>query len=230
MAGFETGSVIHLGCLMVCGVATLGVVGLARAVRGTGRERWFRLAIGWGSVGVWVMQAVFMVWPGHFAWRWSLPLHFCNLANLIGAVAVLTGRRRFQAVLYFWAFALCLWAFLTPTLDAGPGRVAFWVFWAYHVMIPVSVVEVLVVQGFRPGWADYRQAVIWTVAYAAGLAGLNAATGWNYGFVGPWTPSQPTPLGVLGPYPWRLLWMGALGAGVFALLVLPWRKGVEGGG
>jgi uncharacterized membrane protein YwaF len=55
------------------------------------------------------------------------------------------------------------------------------------------------------------------------LAVFDRIFDWNYGFVGPSTPEQPTPVDSLGPYPRRLVWMSLLGCVVFVVLWLPWR-------
>ena len=77
--------------------------------------------------------------PERLAWDRSLPLHVCNIANIFGAIAVLRQQRLFQGIIYFWALALCIWAFLTPTLDVGPARFGFWIFWIYHLFIGLAV-------------------------------------------------------------------------------------------
>ena len=82
----------------------------------------------------------------------------------------------------------------------------------------------LCVDRFRPGWTDWRKSVIITLIYTILLSLLNYITGWNYGFLGPDVPSQPNLLEFLGPYPIRLLSMVFVGAFLFTLLMLPWRR------
>ena len=202
---------------------------LARRWRGTSRESALRHFIAIGCVVVWLISTCYRIFFLPFDWESSLPLQFCNLANLIGAIAIFGKGRLFKSVIYFWAGALCIWAYLTPELPVGPARAGFWIFWGYHVFIPLAVVEVLVLQQFRPGLQDYRNALIFTLAYLAILIVPNNLMGWNYGFVGPSEPQNPTLIDFLGPYPLRLLWMILLGAFLFWLLLLPWLKQSKGG-
>jgi uncharacterized membrane protein YwaF len=44
----------------------------------------------------------------------------------------------------------------------------------------------------------------------------------NYGYLGRFTPSRPTMLDVLGPWPLRVVFMILLGAAGMTLLWLPW--------
>ncbi len=224
MATFVQGSLLHGICLAVCLGAAAATAWLARRFRGTPMEPRLRAAIGVGCLVLWALSNGYSLVGGRFSWQESLPLHFCNLANLLGAYALATRHRVSQGLMYFWTFALCLWAFLTPSLYVGPSDPWFWLFWLYHLFIPVATVWILAADRFRPTWRDWSRSVGLTLAYMGLLAVLDALTGWNYGFVGPSTPTQANLLDFLGPYPVRLLWMALVGAFLFALLMLPWLR------
>ena len=91
------------------------------------------------------------------------------------------------------------------------------------MFIPLTVVEVLVVQRFRPNLRDLRNAWIFTFCYFILLVVLDRIFGWTYGFVGPSKPGAPTPLDVLGDYPLRLLVMIPVTTGLYLLAWWPWR-------
>lgn len=225
MDSFEQGSPLHFLCLAVC-VAALFVTGfLARYSAGKPRlSMALRRGIAFGCLLFWFLSNGYSFVDERFDWRESLPLHFCNLADLIGAFAIITRNRTSQALMYFWTFALCIWAFLTPSLYVGPTTLWFWLFWLYHLFIPIATAWIVVADGFRPTWADWRRALGLSLVYMAILAVLDAITGWNYGFVGPSVPSQKNLLDFLGAYPLRLVWMAFVGSGLFALLMLPWKR------
>ena len=170
----------------------------------------------------WLLTVVFWIDPARFVWDEMLPLHYCHLANLIGAMAVLSRRRLFKAVIYFWTFTLCIWAFLTPVLYVGPWHIEFWIFWLYHLFVLLAVAHVLVADRFRPQGSDLRLALVFTAVFTLVLVVVNNLFGWNYGFVGPSKPEVATPIDVLGPYPLRLLWMAMLAFVLFLLCQLPW--------
>lgn len=221
---FQSGSAAHWLALGACLLLVVSFALAGHRARRAGDEkamRSLRLVAGWGCLVAWVVNTAFWCLPGRFDWSISLPLQFCNLANLIGAAAVLGRGRYWKTILYFWMPTLCLWAFLTPVLRGGPATVEFWIFWGYHVFIPLALAEVLAVQGYRPGWADFRGAWLFTVGYMAALAVLDHRFGWNYGFVGPSKPDTATLIDFLGPYPWRLLSMIGVGTGLFLLVLLP---------
>ncbi len=222
---FIQGSSLHFavlaGCLVLGGLTAVAAL---RDRRKGVPVSTARKVVAVGCVVTWVLSIGYGFLPSEFAWDKALPLQFCNLANLIGAHAVMTRHRTSQTLIYFWAFALCLWAFLTQSLYVGPDHPWFWIFWIYHSFILNSVIWVLVADRFRPSWSDYRIACLLTLAYMGALVPLNYFTGWNYGFVGPSIPTQKNLLDFLGPYPIRLLWMVLIGLVLFALLVVPWLR------
>lgn len=220
MDTFVPGSRLHLTCLGVCLAATVLTAWAARRTRNSPRAGTIRLIIAMGCLLSWIASNGYGFFPDRFEWAQSLPLHFCNLANLLGAHALLTRSRTSQALMYFWTFALCVWAFLTPSLYVGPANLWFWLFWLYHLFIPIATAWILVADRFLPRWSDWRKGLLLTLGFMGLLAVVNAFTGWNYGFVGPAAPSQKTPIDLLGPYPLRLLSMAAIGSGLFALLTL----------
>lgn len=222
---FTQGSPLHLLCLAICLVFTVITALLGRRERRSdcfsSRLRHFIVV---GSLLSWVLSNGYGLHPSRFNWSESLPLHFCNLANLIGALAVATRIRRAQSLMYFWTFGLSIWAFLTPSLYEGPASVWFWLFWLYHVFILIAATWILIADGFRPTWSDFRNSLSSTFLYMSLLAILDFFTGWNYGFVGPSLPSQANLLDFLGPYPTRLVWMALIGTAIFTLLMIPWIR------
>ena len=222
-AEFQTGNLLHLAilCTVAVGAASVAIVGSRLA--GRPGQRILRLFLGWGCLSVWLMNTAYWMIPARFVPDDSLPLHFCNMANVFGALALLRDSRLFRGVIFFWS-GLYLWAFLTPTVSANPAEVGFLIFWTYHGFIILSLAYILCCEGFRPGFRDLVQTSLFTLGYVFLLAILNAIMDWNYGFLGNQVPSSPTPVDLLGPYPVRILWMIMAGAIVFTLLWLPFRN------
>jgi hypothetical integral membrane protein (TIGR02206 family) len=222
---FTQGSLLHFLSLFVTVALTAAFAVLARKIAKNGNAlRPLRYSLVAGCLVAAALGTGIGIAPVEFDWGDSLPLQYCNFATLIGAWAVATRHRTAQSVLYFWTLSLTIWAYLTPSLYVGPAYTWFWIFWGYHLFILLALAWVLVIDRFRPGWTDWRKSVIITLVYTLLLTTLNFFTGWNYGYLGPDLPSQPNLLEFLGPYPYRLLWMILIGAGLFILLMIPWMR------
>ena len=218
---FRSGDSVHLLTLLVCLLAMLVVIRLGREA---GRRAQIALTLAAGCSVMWVAQAIHGLMVNDFSATRGLPLEFCNMANAAAIVALLSRRRLPKAILYFWSLGLCSWAFVTPTITEGPLRISFWVFWLYHLGIALSAVHVIVVEGFRPRFRDLASVMVCTLMYAAFLFWIDAAMGWNYGFLGAAHPGRPTPVDLLGSYPGRVGWMALCVATIFVLLWLPLRR------
>jgi hypothetical integral membrane protein (TIGR02206 family) len=218
---FEKGSLLHLVTVLVCAVAIVAAAWLGR--RGRDRvprlERRFR--IGW-VVFVLLSQGAWQVWqnlPGNFDFRYTLPLHLCDLVVLAIPFALLTRFRPARSLLYFWGIGLAFFAFLLPALREGPAHIAFWMFWLGHTQIVGSAVYLPAALGYRPSARDVRTAFLVTCAYVAVILPFDAAFDVDYGGVGP----DPSSTEIFGPWPWRAPVIVILEGLLFVLLWLPWK-------
>lgn len=218
---FETGSAVHVLSLLACVAGVIVYAMFALQYRG-GQHKWLPKALAASCILAWIINTAMALSPKYFTWESSLPLYYCNWANLLGAAAALTRNRIVDALLYYWACGLTVWAFVTPTLEFGPGHVGFWIFWGYHLCIALAVCHLLVADRFRPGLKDWLTASTITVLYGIVLVPVNLHWGWNYAFLGQANPNAPTPIDFLGAWPLRLLWLALLAVAVFFLLTLPW--------
>jgi hypothetical integral membrane protein (TIGR02206 family) len=228
----------HALCVGACAAIMIGVSLLGRRWRGTARGEVMRLGIGWLGVVYWVgSNAWWMLGPSARLAQ-SLPLHVCDLAGIIGPVALLAGRRWLRALLYFWGLSLSVQGFIQPVLTKGMAYTEFWLFWANHTGIVGIAVYDVVALGFRPKLKDFMTAVWASLAYLAFIVPFDIVLDVNYGYVGPNDPidHHETLADRLGPWPWRIVPMVALGIlAMWLLYVLwwlvgRWEHGDRGGG
>ena len=219
---FQAGSSTHAAAVAGCALLMLLFVVAGRRLSAEREERLRRRWVA-GVLVVQVVVLTFSFLPGRFDPLHSFPLHLCDLAIFAAALALWTGRRTWRALTYFWAFGLSTQAFLTPTLEQGPARLAFWLFWLVHLQVVGSAVYDVVVGGFRPHGRDFASACFATLAYGAVILPIDVLFGWNYGFIGPAdSAGTGTLLEHLPGWPWRPLVMYALGVAVMAVLWLVW--------
>ncbi len=153
----------------------------------------------------------------------ALPLQLCDITVLIAALALWLRRPMLVELTYFWALAGSAQALLTPDL---PQHFPTFLFFQYYVVHGGEVMAALVlVIGLRRTprrLAVVRVAMI-TIGYAALVGLVDAVTGANYMYLRAKPPS-PTPLDLLGAWPWYLLPAALIGALLFLVLDLPFRQ------
>jgi len=200
-------------------VIMMGSWWIGRNWRGTPKEDRFRKGWGWTVVVYKILETVWYNWPSNFDIQESLPLQLCDLAAFVAAVAMITQRRTWRAVLYFWAIGLSTQAFFTPILRMGYQSWNFWFFWISHTMIIGSAMYDIVVRRFRPGVRDLVLGLAWSVAFTIMVMIVNAIWHTNYGYVGNTRPLNPTIIDKLGSWPLRVFKLAGV---VVVLFVILW--------
>lgn len=221
--GFKAFTPLHGLTVVCCVAAIIGLVLIGLKARKQGRDRSLTVVIALVGLVFWlVQQGYFMLIDQD--WADSLPLHVCDMAGLVGPLALLTRQRVLRTTLYFWALGLTIWGLVTPTLTHGPEHIRFWLFWLSHSAVISYAIYDCVVNRYRPFAADWGMACMVTMAYLALLLPLNLANpGWNYGYIGNVTLGSTTPLDLLPEWPWRILGIQVLGGAILASVWLPWE-------
>lgn len=239
---FTPFTLTHLVVDIVCCSIMLAVVLLGRHLgkHAPAQEQTLRHTFASGCIVFWVVSNVIWNWPvawgGGFDLSRSLPLHVCDLAGLIAPIALLTRRRIWRTLLYFWGLGLSTQAFVTPTLPEGPGEWEFWFFWFNHtIIVGLALYDTFVarqgtatvkqISPYRPHFNDVLVAMGLSLAYAAIVLPINlliADGDLNYGYIGNAQTEHPTVLDTLGPWPARLLPLTLMVFSVFILAWMPW--------
>jgi hypothetical integral membrane protein (TIGR02206 family) len=155
---FESFGVQHALTVLTVGGLIAGMCWMGRMLRGTTAGRRYEIAL---ATCVWILWISYQVYdyvkygfePGN-----TLPLQMCDFSAVFAALVFVRPGRGLQSLAYFWGLALGSQAVITPDMAGGPGSIAFYWFWLYHVFIVGAGVYVVVVQGFPVG--DLRFAVL----------------------------------------------------------------------
>jgi hypothetical integral membrane protein (TIGR02206 family) len=222
---------------IVTAVSVAGWILIVRGCRplvGTRRERTFRLSVGLVILAVnltWTFHRMVLV---HQEFKQSLPLQMCDLAWMVAAWSILSGgdpRRLQHQLMYYWGFGLSAFSYLTPILQRGPASIYFWEYWTPHwLILAVAILNVAVFR-VRPSGKSFLQVTAVTAAIVGMGIIFNLVFDTSYCFTNRWTPTNPTILDVLGPWPLRIVWMYLIGAAIFALMTLPamrWTRSLNG--
>lgn len=168
------------------------------------------------------------------SWAWShvqrasdidnvVPLHLCDLAAILGGLALITRQPTLCLLTYFWGLAGTVQGVATPAIDIGWPHPAFLSFFTHHFAVIAAALYLPLVLGWRaeePWWKSPLKAFAWLNAYLVVALVANATLGSNFGFLAR-KPANPSLLDHLGPHPVYILWLELIALALFALLTLP---------
>jgi hypothetical integral membrane protein (TIGR02206 family) len=150
-----------------------------------------------------------------------LPLELCNLVLIACIVALFKPNQLISEIAYFWGLGGVLQATLTPDLSAGFPSWSFFLFFWSHGVALAAIVFLIAGQKFRPRKGSVLRMMIAINGYAVIVGAINAATGWNYGYLCR-KPYGASLYDFLGPWPWYLLSLEGVALATFLILDFPW--------
>ncbi len=215
---------VNFGARHLVSLAIILLVG-AYILRFRGADETTRRRVRYTLAAVLVVNELsWHIWAYHYV-GWTLdkmlPLHICSVLVWVGAYGLVTLNPLIYEFMYFMGIAGPLQAVLTP--DAGPyGLPHFRAIQTLvaHGLLIIAALYLTRVEGMRPTLASVRRVILGTLAYMVFVTIVNVAVGGDY----MWTLRKPATgslLDVLGPWPWYLVPMIALGIVNVLLLYVP---------
>lgn len=223
--------------LVVIGLTVAIPLGLGLAVRLTNSRRIDRavaVCLGLLLVANYLGYAGYLLKRHELVWQQALPFQLCDWAMATVIVALLTARRSWSEVSYFWGIGGTFQAILTPNLPVGFPSIRFLSFFVGHCGIVAGVIYLLVARRFRPSLGSVWRTLAWSELYLAATLLVDHLTNVNYGFL-LHKPVAASILDYLSATHWLyLVELNALALVFFALLYAPffaadlWRRGGPG--
>ncbi len=171
-----------------------------------------------------VNEAAWHIWnlaTGQWTIQTMLPLHLCSVFVYLSAYMLIKRNYRIYEFAYFLGIGGAAQAILTPDLGlyAFPHFRYFQTFISHGLIVSAPIYMTLV-EGFRPTWRSYGRVLLWSNAYMLFVGTVNALIGSNYMFIAH-KPVTASLIDMLGPWPWYILSLEAIGFALFLLLYLP---------
>lgn len=169
--------------------------------------------------------ATYLLQHRQLVWQQALPFQLCDWAMVTVIVALLTARRGWSEVSYFWGIGGTFQAILTPNLPVGFPSIRFLSFFVGHCGIVAGVIYLIVARRFRPSLGSIWRTLAWSEVYLAATLLIDHLTNVNYGFL-LHRPEAASILDYLSHTHWLyLMELNALALVFFALLYLPFAIG-----
>ncbi len=223
LTSFRPFTTFHLVTAIV-GLAVIAAVCIAGRRRpGTPGEARLRAGLAFLILAEQIAAYTYWALPSRFDISWYLPLHPCRLVVWLAGLSLVWPARSLRAIVYFWSLSVCCQPILTPQRFNGLGDPDYWFFWFSHLAIVCVGLYSVLVQGFRPTTRDFAVNAVISLSYAAAVAAIDLAFGWDYAYLGRGQYHNYNATDVLPPGPLRPLFLVAATATVMTALLLVWR-------
>jgi hypothetical integral membrane protein (TIGR02206 family) len=171
-----------------------------------------------------INEALWHIWNavnGQWYVETMLPLHLCSLFVFLSAIMLVTGSYRIYEFAYLMGIAGAIQPIFTPDLGIYDfPHFRYYQVFLSHGGIVLAAVYMTVVEGYRPYWRTLGKVFLGSNLYMLFVGIVNVLIGSNYLFI-IHKPETASLLDVLGPWPWYLLAIEAIGAMMLLLLYLP---------
>lgn len=215
-------SVDRLLALAATGVGAAALTALARRDPGGRGATAARITLATFLLGG-VLAYVAVEWRTGRLSVWNfLPLHLCDFAIFVAAWALAVRSRAAAELIWFWGMAGSSLAMITPDVAGGFPDWRWLAYYALHGGVVASAVLLVFGLGLAPRRGAPWRVFGWTLAYAAGVAAVDAATGANFLYLRA-KPPGPTLLDAFGPWPFYIAVAALVALALFLLLDLPFR-------
>ena len=210
----------HVVVLSLIALLNLSFVRLQRTVSPESRR-----LIRNGMAAVLILnEAAWHLWhlfTGQWTIQTMLPLHLCSVMVFLSAFMLVTQSYTIFEYLYFLGIGAAIQALFTPDLGIyGFPHFRFFQTFISHGLILTAAVYMTVVEGYRPTWKSLGRVVVGANLYMLFVGLVNWLVGSNYLFIAH-KPETPSLIDMLGPWPWYILGLEALGLLTCLILYTP---------
>ncbi len=150
-----------------------------------------------------------------------LPLELCDFSLWLVIAALLTLKPAVFDLAFYWALAGASMSLLTPNMS-HPSLFLAIQFFADHGLIVAATLYLVWSGQARPRQGSVVRALVALNILAVAVGSFDAFFMTDYMFLRA-KPSTVSLLDLLGPWPWYILSLEAVGLGLFLLLYLPLR-------
>jgi hypothetical integral membrane protein (TIGR02206 family) len=180
---FQVFGPVHLFIILLTVVIPVGLGVAVRLTESRRIDRAVATCLSLVLAGNYLGYAIYVSTHHLIVWRQALPFQLCDWAMVTVIIALLTERRGWIEVSYFWGIGGTFQAILTPNLQVGFPDIRFLSFFVGHCGIVVGVIYLLIAHRFRPTLGSVWRTLAWSELYLVATLSVDRLTGTNYGFL-----------------------------------------------
>jgi hypothetical integral membrane protein (TIGR02206 family) len=162
---------------------------------------------------------IWRLYEGTWSAADSLPLHLCGILVITCPIMLVTKSYKIFELAYFLGLGGASQAILTPDIGIyGFPHYRFYQFFVSHGLIIFSILYMTFVHKYRPNFKSFLKAFAFLNLILPMVGIINFITGGNYFFIAR-KPETASVIDFLGPWPWYIISLEAIG---FIMLLIPY--------
>ncbi|OZM56061.1 TIGR02206 family membrane protein [Lottiidibacillus patelloidae] len=217
---FEVFGIAHIITIATLVFTAMMIYFFRVKLRGVVLNKVFRFGL---AITLILVQFSFYFWQfyhNQISLQTSLPLNLCAISIFLAAYMLWTKSYALFEVLYFWALAGALQAYLTPELFYGYDHFRYYQFFIGHGLIIIAPLFMCFIHQYRPTFRSLIKAFVTINLYALFVYFIDVLVEANYLLLRH-KPKTDSLLDFFGPWPYYILVLEVAAIILFTLLYVP---------
>ncbi|MDG2020107.1 MAG: TIGR02206 family membrane protein [SAR86 cluster bacterium] len=179
--------------------------------------------IGISAIGLELIKPFIWHYGMHFPWIELIPIHMCNLSTLFIGIFLITEKRLFFEVSFFWGIGGGINALITPDIPNSFPDPQYILFFIGHGFLIIAIAYACIALGNRPTLSSIRNGIYFSLSTLPIIFLINKLLGpkANYWYLGV-KPAGESILDFLPTPPFHIPVLIILGIILFFLIYSPY--------
>ena len=180
---FQVFSIEHITSIIVIILVFIAFLRFNKVLGINGKSRSFLFVLAFIMISLDLSEDLVRVFTGFYSIRKDLPLQLCSIGVYLAAFTLVSRKKIFFDLIFYWGFVGATNAILTPDGNLFELRVFFFYSQAYHAALIFAVLWLMIKYDMRMRYGSILKVVISTNIIVGLLSILNYALDSNYMFL-----------------------------------------------
>jgi len=200
---FQVFSIEHITSIIVIILVFIAFLRFNKVLGINDNSRTFLFGLAFIMISLDLSEDLVRVFTGFYSIRKDLPLQLCSIGVYLAAFTLVSRKKIFFDLIFYWGFVGATNAILTPDGNLFELRIFFFYSQAYHAALIFAVLWLMIKYDMRMRYGSILKAVISTNIIVGFLSILNYALDSNYMFLRQ-IPNSVSPF-LMGEWPVYIL-------------------------
>ena len=200
---FQVFSIEHIISIIVIILVFIAFLRFNKVLGINDNSRTFLFGLAFIMISLDLSEDLVRVFTGFYSIRKDLPLQLCSIGVYLAAFTLVSRKKIFFDLIFYWGFVGATNAILTPDGNLFELRIFFFYSQAYHAALIFAVLWMMIKYDMRMEYKSIFQVVLYTNAIVGIITFINIVLDSNYMFLRQ-IPNSVSPF-LMGEWPVYIL-------------------------